>query len=316
MDSFFDSIRQHVSDRMTSPLGGAIFISWCGWNYKFIVILISGMSPVEKFNLIGAVLFVQPSDYFLQGLLYPVVTALLYIFVYPFPARFIYEFSLSQKRKLKETMQKSYNETPMTLEDSRHIRLEHRSEITKLESDIDQKESHVKRLKAVIQDFRAKDESAQLELKTLDEQYQMLKNSHAQNTSEKNYLQDQIDRFVKSVNIDENAYYKLPGELVDALKQISQLSSPEGAIKTQGGSHGNGTLKLLNNISSRIRDYAAGQGLELSESVVEEYFSNFSSKDKNKIKKLIQGPSAKFASDDPVLRLVLKLMGDDSSSIA
>ena len=77
------SIKADLYERATSPLFGAVAISWCFWNYKTIFILLSSLPVTEKFEYIEAFLYGGIWPFLSKLFIYPVLSALLFIFVYP-----------------------------------------------------------------------------------------------------------------------------------------------------------------------------------------------------------------------------------------
>ncbi|MBT9456800.1 MAG: hypothetical protein IV097_09275 [Burkholderiaceae bacterium] len=60
-----------------------------------------------------------------SGVLLPLISACVYVFVYPYPARYIYEFTLKRQREINQTKQLIANETPLTREESIRLRAEY-----------------------------------------------------------------------------------------------------------------------------------------------------------------------------------------------
>lgn len=125
LDEIFQSAKQSLLERLSSPLLGAFVLSWCAWNWKFLVILFSDASVSGTFALVDQIAFPDYSAVLLRGLLFPLASACVYIFLYPYPARFIYEFSLRRQREINQTKQRIADETPLTLEESRRLRAEY-----------------------------------------------------------------------------------------------------------------------------------------------------------------------------------------------
>jgi len=85
------SVIAYVHERTTNPLTSAFAISWSLWNYKFFVLLFSDLSPAKTFAEIDA-LYPRPKTYWENGLLYPVLTAVFYVFVYPYITAWVVTF--------------------------------------------------------------------------------------------------------------------------------------------------------------------------------------------------------------------------------
>lgn len=121
-DDLIKTIKAQLYDRIASPLFSSYLISWVGWNYKFLLTLFSGMKVKEKLDFISSVIYPSFSYLFLHGAIYPLITSLLIIFVYPYPAKFTYEFYRRRQVELKEIQQKIDDETPLTKEEAKKIR--------------------------------------------------------------------------------------------------------------------------------------------------------------------------------------------------
>lgn len=137
------TVKSQLYDRASSPLFVAFIISWSLWNYRFLLTLASSLQIQEKFAFIELNIFPNATSRALQGGIYPLITTLLIIFVYPYPAKFVYEFWRKRQKDLLLIQQKIVDETPLTIEESRLIRkealsleLEHQKEIERLDNQI------------------------------------------------------------------------------------------------------------------------------------------------------------------------------------
>lgn len=144
------SIKSSMYERATSPLFGAFFISWALWNYKTILALFSSMKVKEKISYIENDIYSSEWSLLLEGSGYPLISAVLFILIYPFPARWIYKYWNNQQKALKEIKQTIEDDTPLTLDESRQIR----RELLRLESSYDdeiaRKNSEIDRLKDIV----------------------------------------------------------------------------------------------------------------------------------------------------------------------
>jgi hypothetical protein len=117
-----DSVKSAVLERSVSPLFGSFLLSWCAWNYRFILTIFSDLKLNEKLDFIDTVLFPNTSAYIYHGLLYPLATTAFIIFIYPFPAKWTFQFWRKRQRELRIIRQTIDDETPLTLEESRELR--------------------------------------------------------------------------------------------------------------------------------------------------------------------------------------------------
>jgi hypothetical protein len=125
LTDILESAKQSLFERLSSPLLGAFFLSWCAWNWKFLVILLSDTSITTTFSLIESIAFPDYSTTIFRGLVFPLLSACAYVFIYPYPARFVYDFTLRRQREINQTKQRISDETPLTIEESRRIRSEY-----------------------------------------------------------------------------------------------------------------------------------------------------------------------------------------------
>ncbi len=97
------SIKAYLYEKAVSPLLGSLIISWCAWNYKFLLMLVSGLSFTDKLKYIN-ILYSNYYDFYFQGILLPVLTSMVYLFLFPFPAQWVYQFSLMMRLTLKASI--------------------------------------------------------------------------------------------------------------------------------------------------------------------------------------------------------------------
>lgn len=182
------AVQQHVADRLVSPLFGAFAVSWGLWNYKFIVILLSEEPVRRSFEMIDTLAYPHSWSFVVIGLVFPLLTALAYIFLYPYPAKFVYEFTRARQKELLDIKRKIEDETPLTVEESRRLRMELVRAEQSFYEQLEKKDQEIGRLRgqldsllssqAQIQeergaDFGAGDDSDQDQV--TDEQIQLLR---------------------------------------------------------------------------------------------------------------------------------------------
>lgn len=124
LTDLLESAKENLLERLSSPALGSFAAAWCAWNYRFLVILFSDASVSQTFHLIDTIAFPDKSSILLRGVFFPLISAFAYVFLYPYPARLIYEFTLRRQREINSSRQAITNETPLTLEESRRIRAE------------------------------------------------------------------------------------------------------------------------------------------------------------------------------------------------
>jgi len=115
------SIKAYLYERAASPLLGSLVISWSVWNYKFLLLWVSGMTYSEKLRYIN-LLYSHDYHIYWQGMILPFITSMLYLFVFPYPAKFVYSFSLSRQEEMNKVKNEKQNNELLTVEQSRAIR--------------------------------------------------------------------------------------------------------------------------------------------------------------------------------------------------
>lgn len=164
-EEIIKSARASLNERLASPLMGSFIISWVLWNYKFLVILFSSSSVIETFELIKDISFPDTSALLLRGIIFPGLTAAAYIFLYPYPAKFVYEFTRNRQKEINDIRRRIDDETPLTLEESRKIKAElFRVEQAHREQ-IDNKNIEIQQLKEEVSLLRSSQPSTKSEVK-------------------------------------------------------------------------------------------------------------------------------------------------------
>lgn len=144
------TIKAQLYERVNSPLLASFALSWVSWNYRFVIVLFSSMGAPEKFKYIDENLYKTIEEIAYRGAIYPLLTSLFLIFIYPFPAKWVYEFSRKQQRKLKEIQQQIDDETPLTKDEARKLRKEMIKASEEYEQELDKRAAEITRLKELM----------------------------------------------------------------------------------------------------------------------------------------------------------------------
>jgi len=156
IEDFTTAVKAQLYERVSSPLLSSFALSWCGWNYKFLLVVLSGMSSHEKIVYIDMNIFPSVWSVVMHGAVLPLITCLFLIFLYPIPAEYIYRHVKIQQRRLKEIQQSIDDESPLSKEQARKIRREALESQLKYESEIDSKISENSRLKELVSELQQK----------------------------------------------------------------------------------------------------------------------------------------------------------------
>ena len=144
------SLKQQILERLSSPLLGTFVIAWSLWNYKFYVVLFSAATVTKTFDLIDTIVFPDNWTLFLRGVLYPLLTAGAYIFLYPYPARVVHGVVHRSQMRLLDDRRSIEGQTLLTLEESRRIRAEREHLQAAHDSEIDRKNKEIDRLREAL----------------------------------------------------------------------------------------------------------------------------------------------------------------------
>lgn len=125
LDDLMKSAKESIVDRMSNPFLFSFAASWCGWNYKFIMILLFGNAVEERIKLIDAVAFPGQCSWtalwqcsgLLSGLVFPLLTSAAFILIYPYPSRLAYWHLRVQQREQNKLRQTIDKETLLTREE-------------------------------------------------------------------------------------------------------------------------------------------------------------------------------------------------------
>lgn len=131
MEDILRSIRAFLYERSVSPLAGAFVVAWLVWNFRILVILFSGehfdykFAAIDEYFLIATPWKIEWLDQYLgrilSGLLIPSLFAFSYIYLYPFLAAPVYEFTLSRRQKLRRIKQDAEDQRLLSVEESREL---------------------------------------------------------------------------------------------------------------------------------------------------------------------------------------------------
>jgi hypothetical protein len=158
IDELLKSAKETLAERLASPLLGGFAVAWCFWNYKFLVILFSAAGVSQTFKLIDTVAFPDSWSLVTRGGVYPLVSALLYVFAYPYPARIVYTFTLKRQREVNQIRRQIEEETLLTLEQSRTLRAEYVQLERKNQGSVDRLNTEISRLSAALDQVQRESE--------------------------------------------------------------------------------------------------------------------------------------------------------------
>lgn len=149
-DHLGKTVNTFVEERLLSPLLGTFAISWCAWNYKFLVILFSAASVTTTFQLIEAYAFPNLTTLLLKGFAAPLATTLAYVYFYPWPARVVFEAWRKSQLEIAKIRRKYDEETPVSHAEARELRAAR----YRLEEELEKSQQQLAQLRADYNEFR------------------------------------------------------------------------------------------------------------------------------------------------------------------
>lgn len=167
MNDLINSIKLFFYERATNPLITAFCFSWLIFNYQFVIIFFSGEDLITKFHFLSE-LYDAKSHFLIEkkwtiGLIYPLITASIYIFAFPYLTRYVIKFHYQKATELKNIKSIAEGETLVSNKKAREIQ----SRIYALEEEKEQTElRHKSEIKAFQEQIEAvtKDSEGRLEV--------------------------------------------------------------------------------------------------------------------------------------------------------
>lgn len=176
VDEFWTSIKAYLYDRASSPLLGALVVGLLMWNLKIVMLFFSSTSYAVKIWEIDH-FYAQPffmfkafgleewalSNYICCVYVMPMVTALFYIYVFPYFSHKVFEHSYNKQIDLNNTRKELQGSEILTQDEKAEIftqieqlKLKHRKEMIELRDENKELESQ---LNTVISDKAKLDSS-------------------------------------------------------------------------------------------------------------------------------------------------------------
>jgi hypothetical protein len=124
MGELIDSVKQTIGERLSSPLLSSFIVSWCLWNWKFLVVLFSDADISVTFALIDKYCFSNTDEIFYHGLLFPFASTIAHVFGYPYLSIHVYRFTLKRQRDANQVKQEIANETLLNASQSNALNKE------------------------------------------------------------------------------------------------------------------------------------------------------------------------------------------------
>jgi hypothetical protein len=192
IDDIVKSVKASLYDRTASPLFGAVALSWLAWNHRMFFVLFSGMKMADKFSYIDTILYGDLHTRIVLLAVGPLITAAVALFVYPYPARWVFRFWRNRQRELKQIRQQIEDATPLTVEESKQIRRQVIEIQLDYEKQLSQRAEEIGRLKQLMNDQKDA-------ISSLQNQLDEARASAVSSAPSEIFPSDQIDRALRRV---------------------------------------------------------------------------------------------------------------------
>lgn len=125
-DELFETIKEEVkasvAGRFSSPFIGAFMVSWLFWNHRAIFVLFADMAISDRFRYIDEHLYPTLASFVGLNLAGPLLSALFYIFVLPWPTEWVHRWNLQRKLRLRYAEQLAEKNRLLTEREGEELR--------------------------------------------------------------------------------------------------------------------------------------------------------------------------------------------------
>lgn len=127
LEELTKSFKAILYDRVVSPLSGAFILSWSFINWKVLTLLFMGdettLARIANIEALSSMAW-SWEGVFLYWLVYPLVSASLFIFAYPYPSKWAYSFAKDRSEELVKIKQEKEKKRLLTQEDADELRVQ------------------------------------------------------------------------------------------------------------------------------------------------------------------------------------------------
>src|SRR3989338_8948650 len=156
-DDVSKTIKAILYDRITSPLFGTFILSWCGWNWRLIILFLTDSSTtvVKKFQFLDSDLYPSNCVTFIYGFLLPATTTAFFIYIYPWFARKVYGYWRQQQNELKKLQVEKDGEKPLNQKDKEEIMNRALLSEFRYQEEREKRESRIRDLENLVKSLQA-----------------------------------------------------------------------------------------------------------------------------------------------------------------
>lgn len=240
MEPFGKTLGTFLEERLSNPLISSFIVAWSLYNYKIFVILFSKNTVTDTFSLIHQ-RFPDLSAVALHGVLLPAVFAALYLFVLPFPTKWVYKWVRERQKAIDDIRDEYESHKRLTKEQSNEIRRSMRDQeavLEELRTKSAQLLDELKQSQRVIDDLHSKLESERRRRESLDKELDNLKLMVLAYEEQNSLLAGGAQSGVKSpgnqatqTNVDVSGVRR---KLLEAIGQVDRIEKEQLRGKVAG----------------------------------------------------------------------------------
>lgn len=155
MGDLIKEVKAQLYDRISNPLFVCFVASWGIWNWRLILGVLFG-TGYEMRQAVVQEQIAQSGTWFQQLWFFPLLSAILYILIYPWVARCVYWYWENQQKELKRLRQKIEDATPISQEEAIRLRRTNREELRRMEGEVDEMQKRVQELQLALNEYEQK----------------------------------------------------------------------------------------------------------------------------------------------------------------
>lgn len=156
IDDVGKTIKAILYDRIVSPLFGTFLLSWCGWNWRLIILFLTDESTTveKKFEYVDTELYPGDWEMLSHGLLWPLLTTIFFLYLYPWIARFVYGHWREEQNRLKSLQIEKDGETPLKEEEAREIKSQALQAEFRYQEEREKREARIRELETLVKSLQ------------------------------------------------------------------------------------------------------------------------------------------------------------------
>lgn len=155
MVDFMKEVKAQLYDKVSNPLLACFAASWNIWNWRLVLGVLFG-TGYETRQAVVQEQIAQSGAWFQQLWFYPLLSAVLYIAIYPWVARCVCWYWENQQKELKRLRQKIEDATPISQEEAIRLRRTNREELRRMEGEVDETQRRIQELQLTLNEREQK----------------------------------------------------------------------------------------------------------------------------------------------------------------